>query len=216
MAITYVGKGTFRYSTSSLSVSPPASTEQYDLLLLIITSSGNITAISGWTAISDQIKFTGSYNTRTFYKFAGASEGNATVPDYGAQFAIMCGFRGVNTDNPINAYTTNTDSNTSYSAANPTSTASGCMLVNCLGVSGSTGTTNIGSWANTSLVSITEGHDESVSNAGVAFAYGIKTSAGAINDTTATVNGTLDSNGSTNVLLAPTQSANTGKFFAFF
>lgn len=189
MAITYVGKGTHVLSTGALVIPPPSGTQAGDLLLLIIQSPpSTIDTPSGWTAAANVVTISGQTSGRVFYKIAGASEGSVTTPDYGAgQRGIMCGWRGVDPINPINAVRTSTTAYTALTVLNPTSTVDEGMLVNCLSFyenyqSGAI----LSGWTNTSLVSITEGHDQmdALNIGGIAFGYGIKSTAGAINNTT--------------------------------
>lgn len=225
MAVQFVAIGAYTNSAGSLSVAPPVGVTAGNLLVLMVSAQDTINDINGWTPISDVVS-RGSVKGRAFYKFASSSEGNVTVDDYGSsQRAIMSEWSGVDTTNPINAYTTNlTDSGstTLFDAANPTSTIDGCMLVNFPAFydGDNADTSNYTNWANTSLVSITEGYDRSDtagSGGGIAFAYGIKTSAGAINNTTATRDnaaGAVSSN--TNFLLTPIQTAVVNSNFFIF
>ena len=218
MAITYVGKGVFKGGADALSVSPPVGTQEGDLIILDVASSGVVGTVTGYIPIGDSFEFSGTtYKTRSFYKIAGASEGSVSVGDWGVQYAIMIVFRGVDPDNPIDAYTQNKDEfGTAKSHVNPTSTKDGCMLVNSGGIACSAGakTTNVSSLANTSLVSITGYNETFSSSVGVAFSYGIKASAGAINDTTFELASSLNDSGMTNILLSPIPVASSG-FFAF-
>lgn len=226
MAVTYVGKGTFQTGRDALTVPIPTGISVGDLLLLIIQRTAYTetpTDISGWTTVDvgEEIQVT---SVQVVYKFAVEGEGSATIPYIAnSTRAIMSAWRGVDEATPINAWlktTLSLSGSTSYSRPNPSSTVDGCMLVNCIGFwdQDSDDTSNFTSWANTSLVSITEGHDESTatgSGGGLAFAYGIKTTAGAINDTTATVDYAVSYHSVINLLLSPVQPKKSSTFFMF-
>lgn len=222
MAITYIGKGTHTSSTLGISIPPPSSIQAGDVLITIVeneTSTAAIDTPSGWNAVADKIN--GSYSgTRCFWRVATSSEGNAEIADTGSTTrGIMTAWRGVDNINPINAVTTNVSTGSTYSVANPTSTVAECMLINCIGFEETLvlDTDSYSAWANTSLVSITEGHDyydvAGGVGGGIAFAYGIKTTAGAINNTTATRDTTTAGSANVNLLLQP--AIGSSKFFLF-
>lgn len=215
MAITFVAKGAYQKSSGELSIPPPAGVALGDFLLLLVMVDGaDITDTPvGWTPVSDTV-YLNIYG-RVFWKYGVVGEGNVTIPAYGVQRAMMIAFRGVSL---ISAFTNNTAQNTTFSAANPTAILDECMLVNCVLFKddGSADTSNYSSWTNASLVSITEGHDQGddtgLVGGGIAFAYGIKSTIGAIDATTATTDSAQNTSLNINILLAPIQPSG---FFQF-
>lgn len=224
MAITYVGKGAFASSTGSISVTAPTGIANGDILLLAVFTGvieGSLGTPSGWTQVTNAFIQIDDYNYSVFYKVSNGTQANVSVSvtDSGGNglVGLMTAWRGVDTTTPINAFTTNTDTGTTFVAVNPTSTLANCMLINLIGFGdyGASDTDNYTSWVNTSLVSITEGHDQlDARDNGLAFAYGIKTTAGAINNTTATADATGNGTRTINVLLAPSPES-MGNFFQF-
>lgn len=221
MGITFVGVNTFVSGSSSVTALLPEGVEEGDLLLLHRGSTASINVgVDGWTPISDSFNFYSNYYAQVLYKIAGASEGSVLVPDIsGYNYALISAWRGVDPNDPINAYNTSTDSGTTYVAANPTSTKDNCMLVGATYfINSSIGdTTNYDSIANTSLESITEAYDISSSTLGAFWiTYGIKATAGAINNTTATGdNSTGQQSGTTSILLNPIPALSPSNFFVF-
>lgn len=64
MAITFINKGAFQSGTGALTVPVPASYAAGDLLILLIESANQaITAISGWTEVTNSPQFTGTAAT---------------------------------------------------------------------------------------------------------------------------------------------------------
>lgn len=194
MAVVFEGKGSYTSGSSSASCSMPASVAEGDLLILIAEAGGAIPSIpSGWTNIgSGQTGGPSEYaRTRVCYKIAGASESAVSVSggNEGVR-GIVLRFTGHDPTTPI-AYTNGGADAGNLSANTFTTTVANVMVVCALGFydADSADTSNWGSWACASLESITEGHDQSDASGyggGVAFAYGIKASAGAVGSVTAT------------------------------
>lgn len=201
MAVTFVSVGSIASGSGSITVGVPSSYSSGDLLLLICESANQtISAPSGWTEIGSQESqgtgtagAVGGVRLAVFYKFASSSESSVTVSDSGNHTGgIMVAFRGVDTSTPFNTYASGIDSSATSSLSWPTVTTDidGCMIINCVAsdyevISGS----RLSSWANSSLVSITEAVDTYYSagaGGGIGMAYGIKTSAGSVNATTCT------------------------------
>jgi hypothetical protein len=192
MAITYRGKSSSMASgTGSISVGVPANTAQDDILILLLQGYTGVPALpDGWTNINTS----SSTNThlRVCYKVAGASESSVTVADSGdSTRGLMLSFYGADTSSPIGNSAASTDSGTTFAATGITSTTDGSMIVTAVGFrdADAADTSNYSSWANASLASITEGHDQgdaTGTGGGIAFAYGIDTTAGTVNGTTAT------------------------------
>ena len=185
MAITYVGKGTYSSgSMSSVNASMPAGIAEGDILILIAESSGNTPATpSGWTSLASGTDNKGPSEyarVRIAYKIAGTNEGAIQVT--GGQSGIrtiVFAFRGVDQESPIANLVTGTSSNMSTF----TTTIDNTMVVRAIGFydSDSNDTTNFSGWACASLENITEGHDQSDNDSaggGIAFAYGLKLTAG--------------------------------------
>lgn len=194
MAVVFEGKGGYGSGTSSASCSMPASVAEGDLLILIAEAGGAIPSIpSGWTNIgSGQTGGPSEYaRTRVCYKIAGASESAVSVSggNEGVR-GIVLRFTGHDPTTPI-AYTNGGADSGNLSANTFTTTVANVMVVCALGFydADADDTSNWGSWACASLESITEGHDQSDTagyGGGVAFAYGVKASAGAVGSVTAT------------------------------
>ncbi|MHC1731962.1 MAG: hypothetical protein AB9888_08055 [Bacteroidales bacterium] len=211
MAIQHIGNtGYIGSGANAITVGVPTGYQQNDLLLLILQGYDAYPAApAGWTSIDTQT------NTNTFlrvcYKFAATTEEAVAVADSGnSTRGIMVCFRGVDTTTPINATSKATSSGTSYSGAGLTTTINNCMVVNCVGFrdADANDTDNYTSWANASLASVTEGWDEGTNagtGGGIAYAYGIDTTAGTVNAFTATVD--LGANYSATITIALKDSA---------
>jgi hypothetical protein len=130
-----------------------------------------------------------------FYKIASSGESSVSVPDTGNYTAgQIFAFRGVDTVSPINASGSNITNGAAFTAGGVTTTAANCMVVmaasTCDFYSYPTDTSNLSSWANSNLSSVTEAEDSIVgtymNKLGIACAYGVKSSAGPTGSTTAT------------------------------
>lgn len=194
MAVVFEGKGSYTTGTSSASCPMPASVAEGDLLVLIAEAFGGIPGLpSGWTSIgSGQSGGPSDYaRTRVAYKIAGSSEGSVSISGGSEGIrGIVLRFTGHDPTTPI-AYSSAGADNGNLSFGTFTTTVDNVMVVCAVGCwdGDNNDTSNWSSWACTSLESITEGHDQtdtSGSGGGVAFAYGVKASAGAVGNITAT------------------------------
>ena len=199
MAITYVGKGTLTSSTND-PTDPAWPTHQAGDLGIVLVETANqpISTPSGWTQIgSTQAMGTaGSANAvsiQVFYKFAaGSSETAPAIPDSGNHTVCQTHvWRGVDPTTPLDGTPTGgTGTGTSLSLTGLTTTKLLSHLVAVVATDrDAASTTNFSSWANASLESITEQHDQSVTagqGGGFALASGDKAAAGAVDATTVT------------------------------
>lgn len=209
--VTYVGKSAIATSLTDLTVSVPAGYAEGDLLLLVVDGfDTQPTTPSGWTNIAQQSSTWRAY-LNVSYKIAGASESPAVVPDItDGLHGVMLAFRNPDTSGPINAYSQGASSGTSYTAQNGlTTTVDNCMVVTCVGFydADEVDTDNYYDvWVNASLDFITEevdAEDGTASGGGVAVAYGIKSTAGAVSPTTATADTSANYSASVMVAIAP-------------
>lgn len=200
MAIAYVNKGSFASGTGALTVGVPSGYTEGNFFLLMVESANQaITTPTNWTQVSNSPQYTGIAATAgavrlaVFYKWVTSSESSVSVADSGNHTtAIISEWSGVNTVSPIDTTAGRVDSTATASISCPgvTTTTSNVMIVNVIGLDkDEEDTDTITSWANASLASITEGHDQTVTSGvggGIAFAYGIKTSSGTVSATTGT------------------------------
>lgn len=209
MSVAYRSVSAIQRGTS-ISVSLPTGYQANDLLILMLCGY-NMTqqSISGWTNLSYVNTLDRKY--QILYKISAASESAVAVSSANYMVGAMAAFSGANTTTPIDSYNTGTSSGTSQSTPTLTTTSADCMYICSTGFTdGSTSTSdtsNYSSWANSDLVSITERLDgwyyvsgDTYSKTGLAFASGIKTTAGAIKATTATAD--VSSNASAWIVFA--------------
>lgn len=191
MAVSYISKGSYVANTVAFSITPPSGIVSGDLLLLVIESVNNMPADpAGWTFLQAGGHSSYNANMRVYYKFTTGTESNLTITPIsgsGAR-AIMTAWRGVNPNNPFDGISGSEASGSTASFTNPTTAFAADMLVNLVGFyQGTTNdTSNFSSWANTSLASISEGHDQHDSvSGGITFAFGLKNTSGSTANTTA-------------------------------
>lgn len=107
----FIGAGAFFDGVGALSVTPPETYINGDLLVLIVTSANQTIATpSGWTQVPNSPQGTGtaaateSVAVGVFYKIASGTQAAVSVSDSGAVNAaqIFC-FRKVNTSTPIDS-----------------------------------------------------------------------------------------------------------------
>jgi hypothetical protein len=128
-----------RISQGSISITKPTGTIQNDVMIANIYcgGSGNITVTppSGWTLVS-QTSVTGQIMA-TYFKVAGASEPSSyswSVSGGQQNQGGITTYYGVDTSNPINAYSNQSNSaSTSYTAPSVTTTVNNTMLVGAFG-----------------------------------------------------------------------------------
>lgn len=197
---TYVGKGAFASGTTALTVLPPGSLQNQDLLLCLVESANEaITTPSGYTQVANSPQSTGTAATAggvrlgVFYKFTNGTESNLTVADTGNHTtAIIVAFRGVDPTTPIHITAGRVDASAtsalSWSAV--TTTIDNCLIVNCVALDKDLADTDtLSSAANASLANVTERHDQTVASGvggGLAVITGELATAGSSGTTTAT------------------------------
>lgn len=192
MALQYIGKSSaMGTGNGNITVTVPSGYAAGNLLVMLLQGYNAIPAApGGWSSLDTQTNT--NTNFRVCYKIAGSSESNVSVADSGdSTRGIMLCFADADTVTPIEVSSKSTSTGTSFSATGLTTTTNGCIIVTAIGFFDDdvNDTTNYDSWANASLASITEGHDESTnsgSGGGIAFAYGTDEIAGTVNSTTAT------------------------------
>ena len=197
---TFVNKGTFTSGTAGLSVPVPSGIAQNDLLILVVESANQAIATpSGWTQVTNSPQFTGTaaaaggVRLAVFYKIAGASEGSVTVADTGDHtVAQIFAWRGVDTTTPIPQSAGAVDASATASLSCPavTTTRNNCVIVNAIALDKDLNDTDtLSAHANASLTTLTEHHDQTVASGvggGIAVLSGVKATAGASGNTTAT------------------------------
>lgn len=204
MAVSYIGRSTTCAGGggNALYVNKPSSYQNDDLLILFCgTENEPISTPSGWTLLSYQGNGTqntsGATRITIFYKIA-----SGTIPDFyitcsGLVYAMIAVFRGSSVSDPFITYSgrNQTSATTTYTGNTLTTTRDACMIVDFAGLDQDANTSNSStSWSNSSLASITRLYDqtqEAWNGGGVMAAYGIKTSAGSVSATTATINSQL-------------------------
>jgi hypothetical protein len=209
MAISYINKGTYTSGTGAISVPVPAAVSPGNLLILLLEGYGAIPELpTNWINIDTQT--TTNCYFRVCYKIAGASESSVSIGDSGnSTRGIMLAFSGVDMITPIHTSNKGVSNGTSYTSQNRlTTTVDNCMIIDCIGFrdGDSNDTSNYSSWTNASLTSVTEGHDQSDSTGtggGLAFTYGINSSAGVLNTFTATTDSFSNYSASITLALMP-------------
>jgi hypothetical protein len=200
MAITFVAKGAFASGTAALSVGVPAGYADGDIFLLMCESANQaVTTPTGWTIVTNSPQFTGTaaaaggVRLSVFWKLVSGTQAAVAVADSGDHTTgIISCWRGCNTTAPYNTTAGKVDATatTALSCPTVTTTLANQMIVDAIALDADlANTTHLGTFANTSLVSITKGHTQVVTSGfggGVAFAYGIKAVAGTISASTVT------------------------------
>lgn len=205
MAITYVGKSSFASGTAALSVGAVSGVAAGDLLLLFVESANQpVAAPSGYTQVTNSpvaigtAAAAGGVALQVFYRIATGADTTTTVAGSGDHTtAIKMAFRGVSTSTPFDATPvsgTKTTASTSSSYPGITTATANAMVVYASALdldAASTATTS--SQANANLTSITERHDQTVTSGfggGLVITTGMKATAGATGNLTATVTST--------------------------
>ncbi len=191
--------------SGALSVSPPPTHAQDDLLLLIVeTANEAITTPSGGWAIAPSSPqgigtagSTGATRLSIFWKIASSSEGNVTVADSGDhQIARMVALGSVDVSNPFDVSAGDTAS-TSTSASFPSATTTGANRLILWSLSRDNdaidGTVTLGSYGGASVPLIYELFDDNTqinNGGGIVAAIGEKYEAGSVGTMTATLSAT--------------------------
>lgn len=193
MALSYLGKSSAMASgTGAIYVAVPSDYQSGDLLVLLLQGYDAVPDTpSGWNDLgyAMNLGLSDYSRLRVCYKTAGSSDPSVSVADSGnSTRGLMLLFRDWGAINKIND---GASTGSSFSISGGTTSVAGAMVVCAIGFwdADVDDTTNYDSWACSSLDSITEGHDRSTSagsGGGIAFAYGIKSTAGSVGNITAT------------------------------
>lgn len=200
MAPTVVGVGTVASGVGTITPGLPTGTAAGHVLVLVAeTGNEPLPAMSGWQNIGSGIaqQATGTNITALTlrWKAAAADEVAPTVPDSGDhQVARILGISGADTLNPFSgtpAFGVDNTTGTAATIPGTTTTDADTLVIAAL----STGqdvasTTMVSGWTNANLTSITERMDNWVTagnGGGFGVITGVKATAGAIGNTTATL-----------------------------
>jgi len=180
----FVGAGTPASSAaSSVNVNYPSGIQNGDLLVLLIM--GPYRAPSGWSAVG-----AGPNNAYKVLRSTYTSGTSVTVSTFEQAVwcrAVVLAFRNVSTTDPVPVRTNSAISGTTtITIPGITTTLPNCMVCICTFTTGDPGNPTISNWSNPNLTGLTEVTDSAAFNKGVAAACGIKTTAGATGNTTAT------------------------------
>jgi hypothetical protein len=194
---TVYAVGAVASGTAGVSPGLPSGTVADDILVLLLENEDAtaVGTVTGYTDIQTAFASTGTVTRLTVrWKRAVAGETAPSVPDPGDHVvARIIGVRGcIPSQNPVNISTFGTElvSDTSVSIPGATTTRNDCLVIAAF----STGTdvastTHVTSWANASLVNVTEQVDNWVVDGlggGFGAMSGQKAVAGAYSATTAT------------------------------
>ena len=200
--ITYEAKGAFASGTGALTVAVPAGYQDGDVFLLFIESANQTIATpsGGWTQVVNSPQYTGTaaaaggVRLAVFYKIVSGAQSSVAVADsINHTTAIIANFRGVDTTSPIHLTSGSVDATARTAISTPTltTTITDTMIVNAIGLDKDLADTDTitTAWVNANLTSPTERHDQTYAGGvggGIAFATGIKATAGIVGNTTAT------------------------------
>lgn len=198
-APTYIGVGTFNSGISAIAPGIPSGYRNDDLFLLFVeTANEAVTAPTGWTEITNSPQSTGSaasaggVRLTVYWKIASGIETAPTIADSGNHQTaqIMC-IRGVDAGSPFEATAGSAASaNTAMTWPTVTTTVPQTLIVNAAAMdTDADSTATVTGWTNSSLFSITERIDQTISSGvggGLAVATGLKSLPGAVSATTAT------------------------------
>lgn len=196
MAVGFRGAGGASGGIGALTATWPGSQQENDFALMLheVTSNQSPTAPSGWSQVSGSPITNATYTHKflLYGKLVGVSESSVTIADTGDhQVAQILVFSGVDTTTPIEVTaTSNPGPATALAGPGVTTTSDGAGVVCIFGLGrDADSTASVTGWANSNLASITEVADflsSTGGGGGFAAAWGIKTTAGATGDTTAT------------------------------
>lgn len=196
-------------AATAITLTLPAGTTTNDIIVFIGESRPSTITVdvdytmTGYAHVTGSpVKLTGGVATNStalsvMWKRAGAAESNPSTNDTGDHnVGFLIGIRGcVTTGNPWDVIQTSTDLGTtaSVSVTGTTTTVAETLVLSAVATGVDPASNNIagiGSWANTSLESATEQGDNwtnTGAGGGAAAATGVKTAAGAVSATTATL-----------------------------
>jgi hypothetical protein len=163
------------------------------------TAAGTPNTPSGWTKLVETTRLSGSTGVTTFTifgKIAGASEADVTIDGVGnhcAAFMVVVRDHGLSVIGDTQVGSTNGSDNTADTTATAlgiTTADADTLVLICIGTGRDVTTDNISGYTNANLDGITE-QGENFTNSGagggVAVATGVKGSAGATGNSTATI-----------------------------
>jgi hypothetical protein len=198
---TYIGTGGASWNTANLSLTPHASTQANDIIIIgVLTQNTLVPTPTDYAIVTNSPQGTGTANNiasarlSLFWKRAGASEGSVTITDSGdMQYARSWTFRGCPASgDPWDVTAGNAAAGTA-SVVCPSVTTTGrnrlVFAVCAHGIDADGAQLSVG-FANSNLVDLTGISDGSTSTGnggGIAAAIGVMPDIGATGTTTATL-----------------------------
>lgn len=193
----YVTKTAFASGTNALTVAALSGAQNGDVVLLFVESANETIATpTNYTQVTNSPQSTGTaaaaggVRLAVFYRVLTGADASTTVADSGNHTtAIKMLYRGVNNASPINvtAGSVQASAATNWTAPAVTTTDADCLVVIALANDRDlASTTNITSFTNANLTSLTERHDETIAGGvggGLAVADGTKATAGSTGTT---------------------------------
>lgn len=182
-------KGTWGYGAATAAANVPSGSAEGDLLVLMMTGRTSMPdAPTGWTTIATEL-YTDKVYFRVCYKYAATSESSVTIGNSnGYVTALMLLFKGADSTNPINAYSTGISDGYDFEVPSLTTTEDGTFIVYAVGFSqeySSYDSNNVQNPANVGLANFQKYQDEfigdsSSSNGGIAVAGGTQITKGQV------------------------------------
>lgn len=206
MAITFVNAGAGTTSSGAIAIALPASIQTDDILLLWVETENQAVTVSNqnggtWTEVtstSPQGTGTaggpGATRLTLFWSRYNGTQGNPTISDSGDhQRGVILAYRGcVTSGDPwdVKAGDVLASASTTVTIPGATTTTDGCMAVFGVANTTDTNTSQTSSFTNANLTSVahrTTGNSTTGNGGGASVGDGIKTTAGAIGNTTTTL-----------------------------
>ena len=182
--------------TADVSPTLPADWKEGDLHLLCVESAGTPgSAPSGWVAVADSPQDEGTNTAlEVYWRRAVSGDTAPTVTDRGNHtYAVILGYAAPYPGGDpwdVTSGGTETGPDTSLTAPGDTTTVDNCRVVVIAARSNDASGAGFSAWANADLTSVTERFDNGTTQGdggGIGVADGIKATAGAFGNTTATV-----------------------------
>lgn len=202
MAITFVNNGDWSPGSTSITPGIPASMQAGDLMLLVVhTCNQPVSAITGWTQVTGSPISTGTVNTAggtrvaVYYRWwqSGDAAPNVTIPGGTVSNGMIFGYRGVDPTTPFDATPTSnivTPAETTLTMQGITTATANAWIVHCVARDQDlNNSAAVASPVNANLTGMTERCDKVVNTGvggGIYVQDGVKASAGATGNTTAT------------------------------
>ena len=215
MAVTHVANGTYTAGTGNATPPIPGGATTNDVMVLICETDNQVIAndaslkTAGWTEFTSSPQGTTGTRLTAYWKRHDGSESNPALGDAGDHTGgQVLVFRGcITTGSPINAEAGSVAGTASTSVTFPTitTTEASCLVVNAVVWSTDSASAQASAWTNASLASITEIQDSGSTagnGGGLSVAIGVKTAAGSVSATTATL-GTSATQGRLTFALTP-------------